>query len=69
MLKEGQMASPRTPPLPQVLPIGKFAEWAHTSKRTVWRHLRTGKLECIVVGGRKKVVVPPIAPAAGGAAK
>jgi hypothetical protein len=53
------MASTRTQ-LPQVLSVPKFADWAKISRRTVWRHLRTKRLQCVLIGARKYVVVPEV---------
>ncbi len=47
-------------PEPKALPITKFAAAYNISTTTVWRALRAGRLQYVMVGKRKLVVPPPV---------
>jgi hypothetical protein len=44
----------------QALPIGKFAKLYAVHPSTIWRAIRDGRLEYVVVGRRKLVLLPPV---------
>lgn len=45
---------------PRALPVGKFAKAYGISPCTVWRALKAGRLQFVVVGRRKLVLPPPV---------
>jgi hypothetical protein len=44
----------------RALPIGKFAEQHGIHPCTVWRAVKEGRLEYVVVGKRKLILPPPV---------
>jgi hypothetical protein len=52
-------AQPESEPQPKFLPIAKFARYLNTSRMSVYRGLKDGRLKYKDVGGRIHVEVPP----------
>jgi hypothetical protein len=48
----------------RALPIGKFAKAHGISPCTVWRALKAGRLQYVVVNRRKLILPPPVQKAA-----
>jgi hypothetical protein len=46
-------------PLPEFLPIAKFARTFGIGEATVYRHLASGLLKYKIVGKRRLVLIPP----------
>jgi hypothetical protein len=47
-------------PEPKALPITKFAAAYGVHPTSVWRALRAGRLQYVVIGKRKLVLPPPV---------
>jgi hypothetical protein len=47
-------------PEPRAMPITKFAAAYNIHPTTVWRALKAGRLQFVVVGKRKLVIPPPV---------
>jgi hypothetical protein len=47
-------------PEPKAMPITKFAAAYGIHPTTVWRALKAGRLQYVIVGKRKLVVPPPV---------
>jgi hypothetical protein len=54
------LPEPKASPEPKALPITKFAAAYGIHPTTVWRALREGRLDYVIVGKRKLVLAPPV---------